>query len=85
MKASPLAWSLFIEAFFVIFDKKVKKFGLDFFQFLVIQTLDSYPDPEPFLYPDSLEMLDRISIRIRTGTVLNESKSLTLVFAYDTY
>jgi hypothetical protein len=42
LKASPVAWTSFIEAFlqFLLSRKKQK------FRFLVIKTLDSYPDPE---------------------------------------
>ncbi len=35
-----------------------KKFQLYFFQFLVIKTLDPYPEPDPYPDPDSFEMLD---------------------------
>jgi hypothetical protein len=36
----------------------MKKFSAVFFQFLVIKTLDPYPDPDM----DSLEILDRDSM-----------------------
>jgi hypothetical protein len=40
--------------------RKGKKIQLFFFllQFLVIKTLDLYPDPEPYPDADSLEMFD---------------------------
>jgi hypothetical protein len=38
--------------------KKKENISAVFFQFLVIETLDQYPDP------DSLEMLDPVRIRI---------------------
>jgi hypothetical protein len=43
---------------FFLSKKDMKKFSAVFFQFLVIKTLDPYPDPDM----DSLEILDRDSM-----------------------
>jgi hypothetical protein len=54
LRASPVAWTSFMEAFLQFFYIKRKKFQLYFFKFLVIKILDPYPEADP----GSLEMLD---------------------------
>jgi hypothetical protein len=47
LKTSPVAWTSFMEAFLQVFlSRKKPKISAVFFRFLVIKTLDPYPDPE---------------------------------------